>query len=144
MIACIVGTVVALMVRIWIVPRLREKILELKFTFTHSAMQLKNQHLENRIDIKSNDKDNPVTVINIKNLVDEFAPQSTVESISSAHKLDHEAAKVEELKKPDPDIDVDDDKPEVARIFTFLHILTACFSSFAHGANDTRFVLFIF
>lgn len=23
------------------------------------------------------------------------------------------------------------------KIFTFLHILTACFSSFAHGANDT-------
>ncbi|KPM02751.1 sodium-dependent phosphate transporter 1-A-like protein [Sarcoptes scabiei] len=39
----------------------------------------------------------------------------------------------EKLKHHDPD----DDKPEVAKIFTFLHILTACFSSFAHGANDT-------
>lgn len=107
-------------------------------------MQLKNQHLENRMDIKSSDKDNPVTVINIKNLADEFSPQSTVESISSTIKSDPEAVKVEELKKPDPDIDEDDDKPEVARIFTFLHILTACFSSFAHGANDTRFIFLFY
>src|SRR6218665_633539 len=37
-------------------------------------------------------------------------------------------------------IDEGDDKPDVAVLFTFLQILTACFGSFAHGANDVRFV----
>lgn len=42
------------------------------------------------------------------------------------------AAKEKELEGGDED----DDKPEVAQLFTFLQILTACFGSFAHGGND--------
>ena len=44
------------------------------------------------------------------------------------------AAKEKELEGGDED----DDKPEVAQLFTFLQILTACFGSFAHGGNDVR------
>lgn len=38
----------------------------------------------------------------------------------------------------------DDDKPDVAQLFTFLQILTACFGSFAHGANDVRLGDFVY
>ena len=38
--------------------------------------------------------------------------------------------------------DDDDDKIEVAQLFTFLQILTACFGSFAHGANDVRYTAY--
>jgi sodium-dependent phosphate transporter len=47
-------------------------------------------------------------------------------------KLDIEtaAAMVEETNKEDP--------PEIAKLFSFLQILTATFGSFAHGGNDVR------
>ena len=44
------------------------------------------------------------------------------------------------MKNTQDMIDEGDDKPDVAVLFTFLQILTACFGSFAHGANDVRFV----
>lgn len=41
-------------------------------------------------------------------------------------------------KKVKTRVDGDDDKPEIAYLFKFLQILTACFGSFAHGGNDVR------
>ena len=42
--------------------------------------------------------------------------------------LDEEEEEEEEVK----------DKPESARLFSFLQILTATFGAFAHGGNDVR------
>lgn len=35
-------------------------------------------------------------------------------------------------------VETKNDKPEIAYLFKFLQILTACFGSFAHGGNDVR------
>ncbi|RWS23624.1 sodium-dependent phosphate transporter 1-A-like protein, partial [Leptotrombidium deliense] len=47
--------------------------------------------------------------------------------VEEKRKLEQENAK---------EIDPSDDKMEVAHLFKYLQILTACFGSFAHGAND--------
>jgi hypothetical protein len=48
-----------------------------------------------------------------------------------------------EAVKPINKVDLTDDKPEIAYLFKFLQILTACFGSFAHGGNDVRSVLLL-
>lgn len=141
--ACVVGTVVGLLVRIWIVPRLRNKILEIKSNLTHTAIQITHQHLvdHHHHHQKNSNKENPVDVLKLTPIIcdgdNNVRPCIAIINNNQKQSMDMELAAA---KTPFDEhlIDVDDDKPEVAKIFTFLHILTACFSSFAHGANDTR------
>lgn len=148
-IACVVGGVVGLLVRIWIVPHLRNKILEIKNNLAHTAIQLTHTHIDchpkqdKSIPLSTTDT---VTVLSVSTLTNgDFSKPSGATSLNIEHpnlnnnnnNNNNVKRDVESASKMPNEPDVDDDKPEVARIFTFLHILTACFSSFAHGANDT-------
>ncbi|KAH9412584.1 hypothetical protein DERP_006546 [Dermatophagoides pteronyssinus] len=153
--ACVVGTVVGLLVRIWIVPRLRNKILEIKANLTHTAIQithLDHHHHHNHQKNKENPVDllklTPIVCNNIDNgdnicstniaIINNSNNNNNNNNNNSNRKQSTMDIEMSNEKNKDLQlIDVDDDKPEVAKIFTFLHILTACFSSFAHGANDT-------
>nr|XP_027202268.1 sodium-dependent phosphate transporter 1-A-like [Dermatophagoides pteronyssinus] len=151
--ACVVGTVVGLLVRIWIVPRLRNKILEIKANLTHTAIQithLDHHHHHNHQKNKENPVDllklTPIVCNNIDNGDNICSTNIAIINNSNNNNNNNNSNRkqstmdIEMSNEKNKDlqlIDVDDDKPEVAKIFTFLHILTACFSSFAHGANDT-------
>lgn len=156
--ACVVGTVVGLLVRIWIVPHLHAKILEIKSNLTHTAIQMTQQHLDHHLHHhqQKNSKENPVDIMKLTPIVnndenggiDNSCPPSANNNNNQNQNQndDHDNnnirksidVEIAEKNNVQQSFDVDDDKPEVAKIFTFLHILTACFSSFAHGANDTR------
>lgn len=156
--ACVVGTVVGLLVRIWIVPRLRNKILEIKANLTHTAIQI--THLDHHHHNHQKNKENPVDLLKLTPIVcnnidnGDNICSTNIAIINNSNNNNvinnnnnnnsnrkQSTMDIEMSNEKNKDlqlIDVDDDKPEVAKIFTFLHILTACFSSFAHGANDTR------
>ena len=59
-------------------------------------------------------------------------PLERAKSLDPEKSMTTKEVKVDSVDVPTED----DDKPEVAQLFTFLQILTACFGSFAHGGND--------
>lgn len=62
---------------------------------------------------------------------------STTSIESKASKKSHRSIKSDEISFSDQ-VPIKDDKLEVAYLFKYLQILTACFASFAHGGNDVR------
>ncbi|UXI23283.1 OSCP1 protein [Sarcoptes scabiei] len=168
-IAFVIGTFAGILVRIWVVPNLRQKVLEMRHSFRLSSIHLPhhlphlphlhhhhhhhnhNHHNNHHNHNHNHDQgDQSPQILNASKLpMNEIKDGDEKQSNDSDKKshLDKDVDKDlesgtdnaviysrrEKLKRHDPD----DDKPEVAKIFTFLHILTACFSSFAHGANDT-------
>ena len=65
---------------------------------------------------------------------------STTSIESKASKKSHRSIRSDEISFSDQ-VPIKDDKLEVAYLFKYLQILTACFASFAHGGNDVRQVL---
>lgn len=62
---------------------------------------------------------------------------STTSIESKASKKSHRSIRSDEISFSDQ-VPIKDDKLEVAYLFKYLQILTACFASFAHGGNDVR------
>ena len=62
---------------------------------------------------------------------------STTSIESKASKKSHRSIRSDEISFSDQ-VPIKDDKLEVAYLFKYLQILTACFASFAHGGNDGR------
>ena len=62
---------------------------------------------------------------------------STTSIESKASKKSHRSLRSDEISFSDQ-VPIKDDKLEVAYLFKYLQILTACFASFAHGGNDVR------
>ena len=67
---------------------------------------------------------------------------STTSIESKASRKSHRSLRSDEISFSDQ-VPIKDDKLEVAYLFKYLQILTACFASFAHGGNDVRQVPFL-
>ena len=59
---------------------------------------------------------------------------------AKSEKSDEEKSDYEPVGDDDDDDENKDDRPAVTLLFSSLQILAASFASFAHGANDVRFV----
>ncbi|KFD57878.1 hypothetical protein M514_01111 [Trichuris suis] len=144
---CLVSVVLSFMtamaVRITVVPKLRRKLtsqVQLEMIAKKTSMEKQQerkdtlQHMnliENRLANMDN-PDNPLgnEIVYIAN----FGIENILLAVKAIRNTDKTETGIQKLKKYLSPVDQED--PQCVKLFSFLQILSACFSGFAHGGND--------